>query len=598
MSACVLTGLALSTVAGNESWAGTARHAIAMHGEPALAPGFSHFRYANPDAPQGGRLVRGLTGTFDTLNPFVVKGLSVEFVRGYVVESLMARGYDEPFSLYGLLAQTVETDRARTYVAFAIHPAARFSDGKPVTSADVKFSWELLRDKGRPNFRTYYAKVTKVETPDPLTVRFDFGGAEDRELPLILGLMPILPKHATDPETFEQTTFAPPLGSGPYIVGEVRPGESVTLKRNPDYWGRNLPVNRGFWNFDEIRTDYYRDGNTHFEAFKKGLYDVRVETDPGRWQTGYDTPAFRDGRIIKESFPDGLPKGMSGFVFNTRRPPFDDLRVREAVALLFDFEWINRNFYYGLTKRTTSYYEGSELAASGRPAGAVERALLSAFAAAVRPDVLEGTWSPRMSDGSGRDRAPLRKANRLLAEVGFEIRDGSMRARASGSPLNFEILVVSRDQERLALAFARDLARAGIVARVRLVDPVQYERRRQTFDYDMMQYHWSASLSPGNEQLFYWGSAAADDQGTRNYMGVRSPAVDAMISAMLKAEERQDFIAAVRALDRVLISGHYVVPLFHIPEQWVARWSHIRRPPDTSLFGYLAETWWREPKKP
>lgn len=599
LSASFVAALALSTVPiRNEGWAGSAQHAIAMHGEPALASGFSHFRYVNPNAPKGGRLVRGLTGTFDTLNPFVVKGLPVEFIRGYVIESLMARGYDEPFTLYGLLAQHVETDAARTYVTFGINPAARFSDGKPVTAADVRFSWELLRNKGRPNFRTYYSKVTKVEAPDPFTVRFDFGGVEDRELPLILGLLPILPKHAVDAETFEQTTFAPPLGSGPYIVSEVRAGESVTLRRNPDYWGRDLAANRGFWNFNEIRTDYYRDANTHFEAFKKGLYDVRVETDPARWQSGYDIPALRDGRVVKEAFSDGLPKGMSGLVFNTRRPPFDDIRVREAIALLFDFEWVNRNFYYGLTKRTASYYEGSELASSGRPATPQERALLSPFPGAVRSDVLEGDWSPRKTDGSGRDRAPLHKAHKLLAEAGFEIQDGSMRARTTGQQLAFEVLVVSREQERLALAFARDLARAGISARVRLVDPVQYERRRQTFDYDMMQYHWSASLSPGNEQLFYWGSAAADEQGSRNYMGVRSPAVDAMIAAMLKAEERHDFVAAVRALDRVLLSGHYVVPLFHVPEQWVARWSAIRRPAETSLFGYLAETWWREPKKP
>lgn len=568
------------------------QHAIAMHGAPALPAGFAHFPYVNPDAPKGGRMVRGIVGTFDSLNPFIVRGLPVEFLRGYVFESLMARGYDEPFTLYGLLARSLDTDAARTRVTFALDPSARFADGRPVTADDVVFSWQVLRDKGRPNFRTYYSKVAQARAIDPLTVRFDFAEG-DRELPLILGLMPILPRHATDAETFDRTTLAPPLGSGPYTVSDIRPGESLTLTRNPDYWGRDVPVNRGFWNFDQIRLDYYRDANTHFEAFKRGLYDVRLETDPSRWETGFDFPAFHDGRIVKEALPTGLPAGMSGFVFNTRRAIFADRRVREAVSLLFDFEWINRNFYFGLSRRTASYFASSELSSHGRPASARERALLASFPGSVRDDILEGRWSPPHTDGSARDRAALHRALALFAAAGYAIEGGVLRSRDTRLPFAFEILVVSREQERLALALTRDLQRAGVRATVRVVDAVQYDRRRQTYDFDMLQNHWSASLSPGNEQLFYWSARAADEPGTRNYMGVRSAAVDAMIDAMLRAEERDAFVDAVRALDRVLLSGFFVLPLFHVPDQWIARWRYIARPAVTSLFGYLPETWWR-----
>jgi peptide/nickel transport system substrate-binding protein len=573
---------------------GVPEYGIAMHGEPALPPDFDHVRYVNPHAPKGGRLTQGVLGTFDSLNPFIVKGLALPQIRGYVVESLLARSYDEPFTLYGLLAYTVETDAERTHVTFTLNPAAKFSDGQPVTAEDVIFSWQLLRDKGRPNYRTYYSKVAKAEALSDRVVRFDLTGANDRELPLILGLMPVLAKHAVNPETFEETTFGPIVGSGPYVIGEVDAGRSVTLKRDPNYWGRDLPINRGFWNFDEVRFDFYRDANSHFEAFKKGLYDVRAETDPGRWETGYDVPAVHDGRIVKESFPTGLPKTFSAFVFNTRRPIFADVRVREALGLLLDFQWLNRNFFFGRYQRSASYFEGSELSARGRPADARERALLAPFPRAVRADIMNGTWQPPVTDGSGRDRSTLKRALTLLRSAGYELSGTVLRSHTTHRPFAFEILVTTKDQERLALAFSRDLSRAGITVRVRVVDAVQYDRRRLTYDFDMIEYRWDQSLSPGNEQAFYWGSAAADADGTRNYMGVKSPAIDAMIAAMLEARERSEFVSATRALDRVLMSGFYVVPLFHLPEQWVARWTDIQHPLQTSLFGYLPETWWRK----
>ena len=596
----MLLALAICGTPGalRQAHAAEARHAIAMHGEPALPEGFTRLPYADPAAPKGGRLVQGVLGTFDSLNPLIVKGIAPPSIRGYVIESLMARGYDEPFTLYGLIARAIETDAQRSYVTFHLDPAAKFSDGKPVTAEDIIFSWQLLRDKGRPNHRTYYAKVAKAEALGDQAVRFDLSGSDDRELALILGLMPVLAKHAVKPETFEETSFQAPLGTGPYIVGEVDPGKSVTLKRNPDYWGRDLAINRGLWNFDEVRFDYYREANTHLEAFKRGLYDLRNEHDPGRWQTAYDFAAVRDGRVLKEALPTGVPKASSYFVFNTRRAVFSDIRVREAISLLFDFQWINHSYFFDLYQRSASYFDGSELSSHGRPADQREKALLAPFAEAVRADVLDGTWSPPVSDGSGRDRVTLKRALDLFAAAGYELRGTALVERKSGRPLTFEILVTARDEERLALLFSQSLKRAGIAARVRLVDAVQYEGRRLIYDFDMIQNRWDQSLSPGNEQAFYWGSAAADQPGTRNYMGVKSPAVDAMIAALLKAEDRGDFVAAVRALDRVLISGFYVIPLFHLPAQWVARWDTIGRPATTSLYGYLPETWWREPKAP
>ena len=566
-----------------------------MHGTPALPDDFTAAPYVNADAPTGGRMIEGVLGTFDSLNPLIVQGLAVQTIRGYVIESLMARGYDEPFTLYGLVAQSVDTDDARTFVTFTLNPAAHFSDGVPVTADDVLFSWQLLRDHGRPNHRTYYAKVEKAEALGPRTVRFDFPNANDRELPLILGLMPVLPKHAIDATTFENSSLAKPIGSGPYVVSAVDTGKSVTFKRDPNYWGRDLAINRGLWNFDELRFDFYRDENAYFEGFKAGLYDVRSETDPARWQTNYDFPAVRDGRVVKETFTNGLPKFSSDYVFNTRRAVFADIRVRQAIALLFDFEWINRDFFFNLYRRSASFFDDSELSAYHRPADARERALLAQFPDVVRADILDGTWSPPTSDGTGRDRNRLRQALALFATAGYELQGTVLRNTATGRPLAFEIMVTNRDDERLALAFASSLARAGIVAQVRLVDAVQYQQRLSTFDFDMIEYRWEQSLSPGNEQTFYWGSAAADQDGSRNYMGVKSQAVDGLIAALLRARERTDFVAAVRALDRVLMSGSYVVPLFYLPEQWVARRAAIRHPTRTALFGFLPDSWWREP---
>lgn len=587
-----LAGAALALGPRVASAAVVPAHGIAMHGAPLYPAGFSNYASVNPDAPTGGRIAQAAVGTFDSLNPFIVKGTAPPFVRWNVVESLMARSPDEAFTVYGLIAKSVETDDARSYVAFELDPAARFSDGREVRPEDVLFSFELLKSKGRPNHRSFYGKVARASLHGTRGVRFDFG-VEDRELPLILSLMPVLAEHATNPATFEETSFTAPLGSGPYVVSEVKPGETVILSRAPAYWGRDLGPNRGNFNFDSLRYDFYRDVNSQFEAFKRGLSDIRFETDPGRWKTGYDIPAVRDGRIVLEEVATGLPKPYSALIFNMRRELFKDARVRAAFIELFDFEWSNQNLYFSAYRRSGSFYDDSELSARGRPADARERELLAPFPDAVLPAVMEGTWQPPVSDGSGRDRESLKRALELLAAAGWQVEKGNLISRSTGKPFVAELIVGTKDQERLALAYQRMLKRAGITLNIRPVDSVQFENRKQTYDYDMVPYIWDQSLSPGNEQSFYFGTAAADTPGTRNFMGLKSAAADAMIAAFLRARERPEFVSAVRAFDRVLISAQFSVPLFYTPGQWVARWRKVARPAKVSLSGTLAESWWQ-----
>ena len=572
-------------------------HGIAMHGDARYQSDFTNFAYVEPDAPKGGEIIFGVLGSFDSLNPLIVRGVAAAGLREYVFESLMARAMDEPFSLYGLLAETIETPEDRSWVTFVVNPKARFSDGKPVTADDVIFSHALLRDHGRPNHRTYYAKVTKVEKVGERGVKFTFDDDGDREMPLIIGLMPVLPAHVFSKETFEQTSLKPPVGSGPYKVTDVNPGTSITYRRNDDYWGKDLPVNRGRFNFDEVRYDYYRDGSSLFEAFKKGLYHVRSEGDPGRWALAYKIPAVNDGRIVREEFPIGVPSGMSSLVFNTRRPIFADQRVREALTLMFDFEWLNKNLYHGLYDRTQSYFDRSELSSHGRAADARERELLAPHLDALKPEILDGTYDLPVTDGSGRNRQNRRKALELLESAGYELKDGKLANKETGAPFEFEILASTKGQERLLLSYARALERIGITARIRQVDSAQYQRRKQVYDFDMLQNFWYASLSPGNEQSFRWSTQSADTEGTFNFPGVKSPAVDAMIQAVLGAKDRPEFVSSVRALDRTLLSGNYVIPLFHLPKQWVARWHQLRHPEDTALYGFQVSTWWQDESK-
>ena len=567
-------------------------HGIAMHGEPVHAPGFEHLSYANPDAPRGGNITHGIAGSFDSLNPLIVKGSAAYGVRAWVYESLMARAYDEPFSLYGLLAETIETPEDRSWVEFRLRPEARFSDGSSVRVEDVIFSLETLRDRGRPNHRLFYSKVSRIERPGPGRVRFFLEGG-DREMPLILGLMPILSERHFRTHDFDAAGLVPPVGSGPYRVGEVDVGTRIVFERNKDYWGAHLGVNRGRYNFDSITYDYYRDDNAAFEAFKAGLIDVRTEGDAARWQGAYDFPAIVDGRVVQHVFEKQTPSGMYGMVFNTRRPVFADKRVRRALTLLFDFEWVNKNLLYGLYRRTNSYFDSSVLSSHGRAASARERELLAPFDDAVDDEILENGYTAPQSDGSGRNREHRREALALLESAGYRVEEGVV-VNENDEPLSFEILIARVADERLALQYAEQLSRAGIEAQVRVVDSSQYQQRLQGFDYDMIFNSWYASLSLGNEQSLYWGSEAADAPGSRNYMGAREAGVDAMIAAILEARDRDSYISAARALDRVLLSGEYVIPLFHVPGQWVAAWSRIRWPEATSLYGYREDSWWIE----
>ena len=591
--ALMYIALALCPAFGGDGETLVDAHAIAMHGDPALPDGFERLPYASPEASKGGTLELAYLGAFDSLNPYNVKALTTaEGLVGNVFQSLMYRSTDEPFTLYGLIARRIETDAARDRVVFRLDPGARFSDGAPITAADVVFTFRLLSAKGRPQQRAAYAEVISVETPDPYTVSFDLSGANDRELPLTLALMPVLSPAHTDAEHFEDQTLAIPVGSGPYRVVEVKPGQSLTLERNPDYWARELPVMRGLYNFDRIRIDYYRDAGAMFEAFKAGLIDFRVEDDAARWRSGYDFPAARQNRIFKVAVDYALPKGVEGFAFNTRRWPFANPAVRQAVASVFDFEWINAKLYGGLYRRSIGFFDDSELTSVGRPANAAERVLLRDFPAAVSETAMEGDQRPPVSDGSGRDREVARKALAQLSQAGFALRGGAL-ADAEGRPLAFEILVKNREEERLALAYAHSLARIGVFARVRLVDEAQYQRRRENFEFDMIIGSWVATPSPGAEQRGRWGSSSADVEGAYNLAGVRSSAIDAVIDALLAARSEEDFVAAARALDRLLISGFYIVPLFYAPQQWIAYSAKLGRPQRTPLFGVDLSTWWR-----
>ena len=581
-------------VSGGVRSAAAQSHGIAMHGDPKYEAGFLHLDYVNPDAPKGGELQRAVTGTFDNLNPFIIKGV---LARGHhlVFESLLKRTWDEPFSLYGLIAQSIEVPDDRSFVTFVLRPEARFHDGRPVTVDDVVFSWETLKEYGRPNHRLYYRQVQRIERPDARSIRFVFDTTSpDRELPLIMGLMPILSKSYYASVKFERTTLVSPVGSGPYRIDSVDAGRFITYRRDPEYWGRHLPINRGQYNFDRIRYDYYRDGDVMMEAFKAGEYDLRLEFSGKRWATAYDFPAVAGGRVKLERLQHGRPSGMSAFVFNTRREIFADRAVRHALAHAFDFAWVNKTLLHGAYIRTDSIFDNSELGSRGVPLGR-ERDLLEPFRQRLPREVFEEPYRPAAVDGG--IRASLIAAQRLLVEAGWAVRNGSLQRAEDGLPMAFEILLVDPANEKIALSFARNLERLGVRVRVRTVDTSQYQYRLNAYDFDMTIYHWGMSLSPGNEQAFYWGTQAAGQEGTRNYPGIRDPVVDKLINLMTKARERTAFVDVVRAVDRVLLWGHYVVPLYHLKDDRIAYWDKFGRPEVTPLYGIVVDAWWKDPDK-
>lgn len=571
------------------------RHGVAMHGDPKYPDGFRQFDYVNPDAPKGGTLRQAVVGSFDTLNPHVVKGVAAPGLSA-VFETLLARSWDEPFSLYGLLAERIELPEDRSAITFHLDPRARWHDGTPVTADDLLFSLDIQRRLGTPNRRQYYGRVAAAERLSDRAVRLAFtpnpDGRPDRELPLILGLMPIHQKAWWQGREFDRTTLEPPMGSGPLLVAEVDAGRRIVYERVPDYWGRDLPVRRGTYNFDRVMFDLYRDDTVALEAFKAGQADVRRETDPSKWATGYDGPALREGRIVMEQFRHARPEPARGFIVNERRPPFDDIRVREALGLATDFAWINRSFFHGALVRTASYFPNSELAAIGLP-DAAESALLEPFRDRLPPALFQRPFALPETDGSGPagGRANLRAALALLERAGWRVRDGRL-VDGAGRRMAFEILLGDPADERVTLAFAQSLERLGIRATVRTVDSAQYQGRLDSYDFDVTLRFWASTLSPGNEQLYYYGSAAADQPGSRNIAGIRDPAVDALAASLGDTRRREDLVARVRALDRVLLWGHHMVPLFHSPVDRLARSTRLRRPDGVPLYGPLVESWW------
>ncbi len=598
----ILSGLAIllaATAFGGAALAAPV-HAISMHGEPALPADFKSFPYVNPDVKKGGKISYGVVGTFDSLNPFILKSMRTT-ARGMwdpeygnlVYESLMQRSRDEPFTMYGLLAQTVEWDDDRTFIQFNINPDARWADGQPVTADDVIFTFELMRDKGRAPFANRMAKVAKLEKVGDLSVRFTFTEDADRELPLLLGLSPVLPKHATDVATFDQTTLKPPVGSGPYRVAEVKPGERIVYRRNPDYWAKNLPSKVGFDNYDEISVEYFLQENSLFEAFKKGEIDIYAEGSATKWARGYDFPAVRSGDVVKETFTPKTPSGMLGIVFNTRKGMFDNLKLRQGLALVFDFEWVNKNLFDSAYTRTQSYWQNSTLSFLGAAADDRELGLIGDAREHINPAILDGTYRLPVTDASGRDRNVLRVAVSLLREAGYQIKDGKM-VDAKGAPLAFEIMSQNAGQEKIALAYQRFLAPLGIKASVRTVDDSQYQQRSQSFDYDVIIKSFPSTLSPGVEQVGRWTSQSRDRQGSDNFAGVADKDVDRMVENILQARTSEDFTAAVRAHDRLLVNNSYLVPLYHLDAQWVARRKHIARPATVPLYGYQLPVWWDE----
>ncbi|MGD9919774.1 MAG: extracellular solute-binding protein [Paenirhodobacter sp.] len=572
-----------------------------MYGLPALPAGFTHLPYADPAAPKGGRIRFGESGSFDSLNPWILNGRPAQGIAAYVAEPLMFRSIDEPFTLYGLLAESVETDPDRTWVEFTLRPEAKFSDGAPVTVEDVIWSFETLGTEGHPRYRVSWGKVAKIEQTGPRSLRISFNTA-DRELPLIMGMRPVLEKAQWAGKDFASEMQMAPIGSGPYVIDKVETGRFITLRRNPDYWGKDLPVNAGRNNFDEMRWDYFGDGGVTFEAFKGGETDSYLESNAAKWKTDYDFPAVRDGRVILAEIPHHRPSGIMGLVMNTRKPLFADWRVREAMTLVFNFEFISKTLNGGTEPRITSYFANTPLAMQPGPATGKVAALLAPFAADLPPGTLEGYALPS-SDGSELNRKNSRAALKLLAEAGWHVADDGVLRDAGGAPFKFDIVLQQGTAETQSIVdiYVEELRRIGIFPTVSTVDDAQYQIRKTNYDFDMT-YMWVATtLSPGNEQYLYWGAKGVDEPGSRNLMGMRSPAAEAMIGAMLDARTPEDFTAAVRALDRVLTAGRYVIPFWYSKVTRIAYDRDLHFPESLPLYGvwpgFPPDVWWYEAEK-
>ena len=570
-------------------------HAISMFDSetPRYPADFRHFDYVNPDAPKGGSLRLASQGSFDSFHPFIPKGNAVSTGA---VETLLVTSADEPFTGYGLIAEQIEWPRDRSWVIFHIRPQARWHDGTPITAEDVAWSFETLVSQGNPQYRFYYGAVASVEALDAARVRFTFSESDNRELPLIVGQLPILPKHYWATRDFAATTLDPPLGSGPYQITDFEAGRFTVRQRVENYWGKDLAVRQGLNNFDAIRTVFFRDATPIRLALKAGDIDFRLENQAKAWAEDYDVAVVEKGWLKKELVPHRMPTGMQAFVMNTRREQFADRRAREALTLAFDFEWTNRNLFNGQYTRTGSYFSNSDLAARGKPQGE-ELAVLEPFRGQVPDSVFGEVYTPPVTDGSGWLRDNLRRANMLLKDAGWVVKDLRLVNAATGEPFRFEILLVTPAFERITLPYVRNLKRLGIEAKVRLVDENQYINRFRQFDFDMMVWVWGQSETPGNEQYEYWSQAAADSQGSRNLAGVRDPVVDELIELMLRSESREQLNQRTRALDRVLLWGHYVVPHWHIRADRVLYWDKFGMPKISVRTGVMTDRWWFDAKR-
>lgn len=570
-------------------------HALTLDDKPKYGPNFRHADYVNPNAPKGGTVRLFSIGSFDTFNPFIIKGDPAAGI-GYLYETLMSSPEDDILTEYGLIAETVELPADLSYVIYNLRAEAKFSDGSPITADDVVFSFNILRDKGRPFYRFYYANVSKVEALEPRRVKFSFSGPPNRELPQIVGQIPVLSKAYWESRDFSKTTLEPPVGSGPYKIKSFEPGRYISYERRKDYWGANIPINVGRYNFDTIRYDFVRDQTVAIEAFKAGQYDFRLESSSKEWATSYDFPAFRDGLVKKEAMRHERPSGMQAFIFNTRREKFKNRAVRQALGYAFDFEWSNRQLFYGQYTRTTSFFENSDLAASGLPT-TEELALLEPLRGKIPDEVFTQAFSLPKTDGSGNIRKNLRTAVRLLRKAGWRVVNNQLINPADGKPMEIEFLLVSPAFERIVAPYIRNLKRLGVTGKIRTVDPAQYQNRVRDFDYDVIVSTFGQSSSPGNEQRNYWGSAAAKRPGSRNLIGITNPAIDSLVENIVAARDRKSLIIATRALDRVLKWNYFVVPQWHIREDRVAWWDKFGRPDTKPKYGVGFSSWWVDPKK-
>ncbi len=592
---CQTSGVIMLALPLTLAQAGEPAHGHSKYGDLKYGPDFQHFEYASPDALKGGTVVRYARGSYDSVNPFILKGVAAAGSGG-IYDTLTVGSLDEPFSRYGLIAESIEEADDKRWVIFRLRKSARWHDGVALTAEDVVWTFDTFKEKGHPFYKSYFGAVAKAEALDPHTVKFSFSEGNNPELPLIIGELPILPKHFWADRDFEKSTLEPLLGSGPYRIGKIDAGRSISYERVEDYWAANLPSKVGHNNFGTLRYDYYRDATVALEALKSGDIDYRRENIAKNWKTAYDFPAANDGRVVKEELPDTSSQTMQGFIINNRKDKFSDIRVRQGLGYAFDFEWMNKNLFYGAYQRTTSYFQNTDFMATGLPEGD-ELALLEKYRDQLPESVFNEPFTQPVNDGSGNLRKQYRKAIQLFKEAGWEIKNQKLTNVTTGEVMEIELLLVSPSVEKIGLAYKKTLERLGVDLKVRVVDSSQYQKRVEEFDFDMLVSGWRQSLSPGNEQISYWGSVSADEVGSRNYSGIKNPVIDDLIQMIIEAPDRESLVTSTKALDRVLLHNHYNIPQYFGPFHRLAYWDKFDRPAVLPSKAHTIETWWIDPEK-